>query len=151
MRQHSCHRAAAWSRRRAGRRQWTASWALAGAPRERRGDPPAAAVRGAEAHLLYCVLAHSSQYVRPYRVAHGCAGAQVVQRHRWCPAMADVAAATAAATTAVELAAGRGIGGDNGGGRLAARGCHHALNSVLAALRSWSADIGKGRTYGTAL
>ena len=38
-------------RRRAGRRQWTASWALAGAPRGRRGDPPAAAVRGAE-HLL---------------------------------------------------------------------------------------------------
>ena len=40
-------------RRRAGRRQWTASWALADAPRGRRGDPPAAAVRGAEAHLLY--------------------------------------------------------------------------------------------------
>ena len=85
------------------------------------------------------------------QVAGRCAGAQVVQRHRWCPAMADVAATTAAATTAVELAAGRGIGGGNGGGRLAARGCHHALNSVLAALRSWSADIGKGRTYGTAL
>ena len=41
MRQHSCHRAAAWSRRRAGRRQWTASWALADAPRGRRGDPRA--------------------------------------------------------------------------------------------------------------
>ena len=39
------------ARRRAGRRQWTASWALAGAPRGRRGDPPAAAVRGAEAPI----------------------------------------------------------------------------------------------------
>ena len=39
-------------RRRAGRRQWSASWALAGAPRERRVDPPAAAVRGAE-HLYW--------------------------------------------------------------------------------------------------
>ena len=38
-------------RRRAGRRQWTASWALADAPRGRRGDPPAAAVRGAEAPI----------------------------------------------------------------------------------------------------
>ena len=47
-------------RRRAGRRQWTASWALADAPRGRQGDPPAAAVRGAEAHLLYCLLAHCS-------------------------------------------------------------------------------------------
>ena len=28
-------------RRRAGRRQWPASWALAGVPRGRRGDPPA--------------------------------------------------------------------------------------------------------------
>ena len=62
-----------------------------------------------------------------------------------------MAAATAAATTAVELAAGRGIGGGNSGGRLAARGRHHAPNSVLAALRSWPADIGKGRIYGTAL
>ena len=36
---------------RAGRRQLMANWALAGVPRGRRGDPPAAAVRGAE-HLL---------------------------------------------------------------------------------------------------
>ena len=56
-------------RRRAGRRQWTASWALAGAPRGRRGDPPAAAVRGAEAHTS----SFGTQHVRPCRVAHGCA------------------------------------------------------------------------------
>lgn len=40
-------------RRRAGRRQWTASWALAGEPRSRRGESPAAAVRGADRLLAH--------------------------------------------------------------------------------------------------
>jgi hypothetical protein len=39
-------------RRRAGRRQWTASWALAGEPRALPGNLLAAAVRGAEHRLL---------------------------------------------------------------------------------------------------
>ena len=60
---------------------------------------------------------------------------------RWRP-VAAVAAATAATTTAVELAAGRGIGG----GRLAR--CHQTADSLCAAGLPIS---GKGRTYGTAL
>ena len=45
-------------RRRAGRRQWTAGWALAGEPRSRRRDTPAATVRGA-----------ASTYWHPARLA----------------------------------------------------------------------------------
>ena len=64
-------------RRRAGRWPCTASWALAGEPRSRQGDPPAAAARGAKHPPTYW---HTD--TRPVRLP-GCrsppspAGAQV--------------------------------------------------------------------------
>jgi len=65
--------------------KWTASWALAGEPRSRRGDPPAAAVRAAPNTLLQ--LAHTACACLP-----GC-------RSPPSPVAAQVAGPRTAATT----------------------------------------------------
>ena len=75
---------------RAGRRQWTASWALAGEPRALPGNLLAAAVRGAEHRLL----AHGPA-VQPWlrrspptrvRLVSGCGSLCLCPRCRYCGA-----------------------------------------------------------------